>query len=49
MARFGSLKPGSTPERLDQATLVTVAEDTPEETPATKQARAFLNRLSGRF
>jgi len=30
-------------------TLVTVAEDTPEETPATKQARAFPNRLSGRF
>jgi hypothetical protein len=29
--------------------LVTVAEDTPEETPAPKQARAFSNRLSGRF
>jgi hypothetical protein len=29
--------------------LVTVAEDTPEETPATKQARALPNWLSGCF
>ena len=29
--------------------LVTVAEDTPEDTPATKQARARATRLSGCF